>query len=186
MKTYRKRASLNFRVTAPGRQRKWKPSISGVVMAATLGQVCALVLVAVLWGGSNPLLKRATGNMEPVLEGNRLEQLLQEMKYLFFNYQYLVPLCLNQCGSLIYYLTLSSTGRCVSVLMAGHLGGVWLIGIQQGLQDTFQSGSFSSLISLSSLPSLAAVTMLHCRIGLPTLVTLAIHRHCEYERWIQS
>ncbi|XP_027720227.1 transmembrane protein 234 isoform X6 [Vombatus ursinus] len=141
MKTYRKRASLNFRVTAPGRQRKWKPSISGVVMAATLGQVCALVLVAVLWGGSNPLLKRATGNMEPVLEGNRLEQLLQEMKYLFFNYQYLVPLCLNQCGSLIYYLTLSST---------------------------------------------AAVTMLHCRIGLPTLVTLAIHRHCEYERWIQS
>ncbi|XP_068924196.1 transmembrane protein 234 isoform X3 [Petaurus breviceps papuanus] len=79
-------------------------------MAATLGQVCALVLVAVLWGGSNPLLKRATGNMEPVQEGSRLEQLLQEMKYLFFNYQYLVPLCLNQCGSLIYYLTLASTG----------------------------------------------------------------------------
>ncbi|XP_051843801.1 transmembrane protein 234 isoform X3 [Antechinus flavipes] len=73
------------------------------------GQVCALVLVAVLWGGSNPLLKRATGNMVPVQEGNRLRQLLQEMKYLFFNYQYLVPLCLNQCGSLIYYLTLAST-----------------------------------------------------------------------------
>ncbi|XP_027720225.1 transmembrane protein 234 isoform X4 [Vombatus ursinus] len=113
MKTYRKRASLNFRVTAPGRQRKWKPSISGVVMAATLGQVCALVLVAVLWGGSNPLLKRATGNMEPVLEGNRLEQLLQEMKYLFFNYQICPWLCPSVTPWLLWspWLSGSSLGK---------------------------------------------------------------------------
>ncbi|XP_051843800.1 transmembrane protein 234 isoform X2 [Antechinus flavipes] len=85
------------------------------------GQVCALVLVAVLWGGSNPLLKRATGNMVPVQEGNRLRQLLQEMKYLFFNYQYLVPLCLNQCGSLIYYLTLASTDLSLAVPISNSL-----------------------------------------------------------------
>ncbi|XP_043848056.1 transmembrane protein 234 isoform X2 [Dromiciops gliroides] len=112
---------MSFRVAAPGRHRKWEPSFSGVVMAATLGQVCALVLVAVLWGGSNPLLKRATGDMEPVQEGNRLEQLLQEMKYLFFNYQYLVPLCLNQCGSLIYYLTLASTDLSLAVPISNSL-----------------------------------------------------------------
>ncbi|XP_072465973.1 transmembrane protein 234 isoform X3 [Notamacropus eugenii] len=78
-------------------------------MAATLGQACALVLVAVLWGGSNPLLKRATGAVEPVRAGSRLERLLRETKALFSSSQYLVPFCLNQCGSLIYYLTLAST-----------------------------------------------------------------------------
>ncbi|XP_074161466.1 transmembrane protein 234 isoform X2 [Sminthopsis crassicaudata] len=90
-------------------------------MAVTLGEVCALVLVAVLWGGSNPLLKRATGNMEPVQEGSRLEQLLKEMKCLFFNYQYLVPLCLNQCGSLIFYLTLASADLSLAVPISNSL-----------------------------------------------------------------
>ncbi|XP_068924201.1 transmembrane protein 234 isoform X7 [Petaurus breviceps papuanus] len=82
-------------------------------MAATLGQVCALVLVAVLWGGSNPLLKRATGNMEPVQEGSRLEQLLQEMKYLFFNYQICPWLCLSVTPWLLLspWLSESSLGK---------------------------------------------------------------------------
>ncbi|XP_072465975.1 transmembrane protein 234 isoform X5 [Notamacropus eugenii] len=110
-------------------------------MAATLGQACALVLVAVLWGGSNPLLKRATGAVEPVRAGSRLERLLRETKALFSSSQYLVPFCLNQCGSLIYYLTLAST---------------------------------------------AAITVLRCGTGLPTLVTLARPRHWGGERWIRA
>uniref|UniRef100_A0A7N4P3F0 Transmembrane protein 234 n=1 Tax=Sarcophilus harrisii TaxID=9305 RepID=A0A7N4P3F0_SARHA len=90
-------------------------------MAATLGQVCALVLVALLWGGSNPLLKRAAGTLVPAQEGNWLQQLLQETKYLFFSYQYLVPLCLNQCGSLVYYLTLASTDLSLAVPISNSL-----------------------------------------------------------------
>ncbi|XP_036603121.1 transmembrane protein 234 isoform X4 [Trichosurus vulpecula] len=43
------------------------------------------------------------------------------MKFLFFNYQYLVPLCLNQCGSLIYYLTLASTDLSLAVPISNSL-----------------------------------------------------------------
>ncbi|KAM5323383.1 transmembrane protein 234 isoform 2-T2 [Glossophaga mutica] len=79
-------------------------------MAASFGQVLALVLVAALWGGTQPLLKRASSRLQPVHERTWVRQLLQEMKTLFLNSEYLVPFFLNQCGSLLYYLTLASTG----------------------------------------------------------------------------
>ncbi|VCX31214.1 unnamed protein product [Gulo gulo] len=79
-------------------------------MAASLGQVLALVLVAALWGGTQPLLKRASSRLQQVRERTWARQLLQEMKTLFLNTEYLMPFFLNQCGSLLYYLTLASTG----------------------------------------------------------------------------
>ncbi|XP_045046718.1 transmembrane protein 234 isoform X2 [Desmodus rotundus] len=78
-------------------------------MAVSFGQVLALVLVAALWGGTQPLLKRASSRLQPVHERTWVRQLLQEMKTLFLNIEYLVPFFLNQCGSLLYYLTLAST-----------------------------------------------------------------------------
>lgn len=49
------------------------------------GQVLALVLVAALWGGTQPLLKRASSRLRHVRERTWLRQLLQEMKTLFLN-----------------------------------------------------------------------------------------------------
>uniref|UniRef100_G3TI20 Transmembrane protein 234 n=1 Tax=Loxodonta africana TaxID=9785 RepID=G3TI20_LOXAF len=77
--------------------------------AAGWGQVLALVLVAALWGGTQPLLKRASAGLQQVHERTWAKQLLQEMKTLFLNTEYLMPFLLNQCGSLLYYLTLAST-----------------------------------------------------------------------------
>ncbi|OWK12825.1 TMEM234 [Cervus elaphus hippelaphus] len=68
-------------------------------MAATLGQVLALVLVAALWGGTQPLLKRASSRLQ----------------------QYLMPFSLNQCGSLLYYLTLASTDLTLAVPISNSL-----------------------------------------------------------------
>ena len=45
----------------------------------------ALVLVAALWGGTQPLLKRASSRLQPVHERTWVRQLLQEMKTLFLN-----------------------------------------------------------------------------------------------------
>ncbi|XP_029395943.1 transmembrane protein 234 isoform X2 [Mus pahari] len=78
-------------------------------MAASWGQVLALVLVAALWGGTQPLLKRASSGLQQVRERTWARQLLQEMKTLFLNTEYLMPFLLNQSGSLLYYLTLAST-----------------------------------------------------------------------------
>lgn len=49
------------------------------------GQVLALVLVAALWGGTQPLLKRASSRLQQVHEQTWARQLLQEMKTLFLN-----------------------------------------------------------------------------------------------------
>lgn len=43
------------------------------------------MLVAALWGGTQPLLKRASSGLQQVHEPTWVRQLLQEMKTLFLN-----------------------------------------------------------------------------------------------------
>ncbi|KAH0631105.1 hypothetical protein JD844_005207, partial [Phrynosoma platyrhinos] len=81
------------------------------------GELTALLLVSVLWGGTNPFLKRGTEGLERVKKESRTLQLVAEMKFLCLNYKYVVPFVLNQCGSLIYYLTLASTGAALGMLL---------------------------------------------------------------------
>uniref|UniRef100_A0A9L0SP17 Transmembrane protein 234 n=1 Tax=Equus caballus TaxID=9796 RepID=A0A9L0SP17_HORSE len=96
-------------------------------MAASLGQVLALVLVAALWGGTQPLLKRASSGLQQVHERTWARQLLQEMKTLFLNTEYLMPFFLNQCGSLLYYLTLASTDLTLAVPISNSLAIVFTL-----------------------------------------------------------
>lgn len=96
-------------------------------MAASLGQVLALVLVAALWGGTQPLLKRASVGLQQVQERNWARQLLQEMKTLFLNPEYLMPFLLNQSGSLLYYLTLASTDLTLAVPICNSLAIVFTL-----------------------------------------------------------
>ncbi|XP_010619868.1 transmembrane protein 234 [Fukomys damarensis] len=96
-------------------------------MAASLGQVLALVLVAALWGGTQPLLKRASAGLQQVQERNWARQLLQEMKTLFLNPEYLMPFLLNQSGSLLYYLTLASTDLTLAVPICNSLAIVFTL-----------------------------------------------------------
>ncbi|XP_036927098.1 transmembrane protein 234 isoform X2 [Acanthopagrus latus] len=80
-------------------------------MGSYLGELLSLLLVSVLWGCTNPLLKRGTEGIEHVTETSRVSQILAELKFLFLNLKYLVPFLLNQSGSLVYYYTLSTTGE---------------------------------------------------------------------------
>ncbi|XP_021016770.1 transmembrane protein 234 isoform X2 [Mus caroli] len=109
-------------------------------MAASWGQVLALVLVAALWGGTQPLLKRASSGLEQVRERTWARQLLQEMKTLFGNTEvrlalsdepgnteYLMPFLLNQNGSLLYYLTLASTDLTLAVPICNSLAIVFTL-----------------------------------------------------------
>lgn len=87
----------------------------------------ALVLVAALWGGTQPLLKRASIGLQQVQERNWARQLLQEMKTLFLNPEYLMPFLLNQSGSLLYYLTLASTDLTLAVPICNSLAIVFTL-----------------------------------------------------------
>ncbi|XP_039596717.1 transmembrane protein 234 [Polypterus senegalus] len=84
-------------------------------------EVISLLLVALLWGGTNPFLKKGTRGIEQVQKSNPIIQLLAEIKFLFLNYNYLVPFFLNQCGSIIYYYTLATTELSLAVTMSNSL-----------------------------------------------------------------
>ncbi|XP_048061390.1 transmembrane protein 234 [Megalobrama amblycephala] len=84
-------------------------------------EVFCLFLVAILWGGTNPFLKKGTEGIEGVQRDNRLLQFLAEVKFLFLNFKYLVPFLLNQSGSLMFYFTLASTDLSLAVPMVNSL-----------------------------------------------------------------
>ncbi|XP_035290479.1 transmembrane protein 234 [Anguilla anguilla] len=87
----------------------------------SFSEVLCLVLVALLWGGTNPFLKRGTEGIEEVKKGNAVLQFLGELKFLFLNIKCLVPFVLNQSGSLVYYLTLATTDLSLAVPVANSL-----------------------------------------------------------------
>uniref|UniRef100_A0A3B3BVL9 Transmembrane protein 234 n=1 Tax=Oryzias melastigma TaxID=30732 RepID=A0A3B3BVL9_ORYME len=113
---------------------------------ATLGELVSLVVVSVLWGCTNPFLKRGTEGLEKVTQPNRVSQILAEIKFLFMNFkvcfininsfafkvnawlisfsvscQYLVPFLINQAGSVFYYYTLSTTDLSLAVPVTNSL-----------------------------------------------------------------
>ncbi|TDG98928.1 hypothetical protein EPR50_G00205530 [Perca flavescens] len=92
----------------------------------TVVELLSLLLVSVLWGCTNPFLKKGTEGIENVQHNNnnnnnRVSQLLAEVKFLFLNIKYLVPFLLNQSGSLVYYYTLSTTDLSLAVPVANSL-----------------------------------------------------------------
>uniref|UniRef100_A0A4W6F4E8 Transmembrane protein 234 n=1 Tax=Lates calcarifer TaxID=8187 RepID=A0A4W6F4E8_LATCA len=90
-------------------------------MSCVAVELLSLLLVSVLWGCTNPLLKRGTEGIEEVSETSRVSQLLAEVKFLFSNIKYLVPFLLNQSGSVVYYYTLSTTELSFAVPVANSL-----------------------------------------------------------------
>ncbi|XP_062890927.1 transmembrane protein 234 [Mobula hypostoma] len=88
---------------------------------ATVLEASCLILVALLWGATNPFLKKGTEGIEKVKSGNAVTQLFAEMKFLIFNYKYMIPFLLNQSGSVLYYFTLASTDLSLAVLMSNAL-----------------------------------------------------------------
>uniref|UniRef100_A0A667GGA6 Transmembrane protein 234 n=1 Tax=Lynx canadensis TaxID=61383 RepID=A0A667GGA6_LYNCA len=111
------------------------------------GQVLALVLVAALWGGTQPLLKRASSRLQQVHERTWARQLLQEMKTLFLNTEYLMPFFLNQCGSLLYYLTLASTDLTLAVPISNSLAIIFTLIVGKVLgEDIGGKGAFTGMV----------------------------------------
>ncbi|XP_028995559.1 transmembrane protein 234 [Betta splendens] len=87
----------------------------------TAVELLSLLLVSVLWGCTNPFLKRGAEGIETVSKSGRVSQLLAEFKFIFLNFKYLLPFLLNQSGSLVYYYTLSTTELSLVVPVANSL-----------------------------------------------------------------
>uniref|UniRef100_A0A8C3H3V2 Uncharacterized protein n=1 Tax=Corvus moneduloides TaxID=1196302 RepID=A0A8C3H3V2_CORMO len=89
--------------------------------AAGWGRPRLWPVVAVLWGREQPFLRAAAAGMDELRGRGRLGQLLAELRFLCFNYKYLVPFLLNQGGSLLFYLTLASTDLSLAVPLCNSL-----------------------------------------------------------------
>ncbi|XP_071222753.1 transmembrane protein 234-like [Salvelinus alpinus] len=84
-------------------------------------------VVAVLWGCTNPYLKRGTEGIEHVKKENKFNQFLAEVKFLFLNIKYLIAFLLNQSGSLVYYFTLTTTDLSLVVPVANSLSLLFIL-----------------------------------------------------------
>ncbi|KAM4700913.1 transmembrane protein 234 isoform 3-T3 [Discoglossus pictus] len=77
----------------------------------------SLLLVSVLWGVTNPFLRKGAEGLEVVKEKRTLRQLLSETRFLICNYRYVIPFLLNQSGSVVFYLTLASAGAVLGLFL---------------------------------------------------------------------
>ena len=72
---------------------------------------CLLVFASVLWGSTNPFLKRGGSGIENIHSSSKFAELKAKLKFVFFNWKCVAPLFLNQCGSFVYYLALHKAGK---------------------------------------------------------------------------
>lgn len=85
----------------------------------------SLIGVGVLWGATNPFLKRTSKGIENVKADNAFSQFIQEIVFLFSNWKYMVTFLLNQSGSVLYYFSLQSTDLTVAVPVSNSSTFVW-------------------------------------------------------------
>ncbi|XP_061192024.1 transmembrane protein 234 homolog [Saccostrea echinata] len=80
-----------------------------------------LIVVAAMWGATNPFIKHGSSGIENVKENGKVRQFLMELKFLIFNWKYLVPFLINQGGSVLYYITLASAELSLAVPITNSL-----------------------------------------------------------------
>lgn len=88
---------------------------------SALRHALGFVAVALVWGSTNPLLKRGSQGIEKIHKSNRLLQLLAELGFLASNWRYAVPFLINQSGSVLYYLTIASADISLAVPITNSL-----------------------------------------------------------------
>ncbi|XP_075709250.1 transmembrane protein 234 [Rhinoderma darwinii] len=116
-------------------------------MALSAGDALSLLFVAVLWGVTNPFLRRGAEGVERVIVEGRVRRLLYEAKFLISNYRYVIPFLLNQSGSVVFYLTLASTDLSLAVPICNSLALVFTIITGKILgEDLGGKGAFFGLL----------------------------------------
>ncbi|XP_055599674.1 transmembrane protein 234 homolog [Uranotaenia lowii] len=80
-----------------------------------------IVAVALFWGATNPFIRRGSLGYNNLKSTTKLGQIWLEIKFLVSRWQYLLPLALNQIGSVVYVFALQRTELSLVVPMANSL-----------------------------------------------------------------
>ncbi|KAG0336250.1 hypothetical protein BG000_006771 [Podila horticola] len=92
-------------------------SISSALPENAIG----FILVALCWGFTNPFIKNGSKGLENIKRSSWLSQAAAEYWYLFTRWQYVLPLVLNLCGSVVYYYTLGKADLSLAVPITNSL-----------------------------------------------------------------
>ncbi|XP_058460424.1 transmembrane protein 234 homolog [Malaya genurostris] len=113
-----------------------KPSVDAV-------SVLMIVVVALFWGATNPFIRRGSLGYNSLQASSKLGQIWLELRFLVSRWQYLLPLVLNQFGSIVYVFALQRTELSLVVPVANSLTFVftaitaWLLGEQAASWRTY-------------------------------------------------
>ncbi|KAB7497965.1 Transmembrane protein [Armadillidium nasatum] len=80
-----------------------------------------LVIVSILWGVTNPLLKRASVGIENVKADNLFYQTIAEVTYLASKFSYVAPFLLNQIGGVLFVYSLGLSDLSLAVPFTNSL-----------------------------------------------------------------
>ncbi|KAK7086363.1 hypothetical protein SK128_015879 [Halocaridina rubra] len=83
--------------------------------------VLCLIAVSILWGVTNPLLKRASVGIEDIQMANPFMQTLFEVKFLATRFSYVCPFLLNQLGSVLFVYSLGAADLSLAVPLSNSL-----------------------------------------------------------------
>ncbi|KAK9730208.1 putative transmembrane family 234 [Popillia japonica] len=88
-----------------------------------LKEISLLILVAVLWGSTNPLIKKGTSTVKivNVTHQSRFKRLLHEWQILLLNFSFIIPFGLNQLGSILYFFALQNVDISIAVPVTNSL-----------------------------------------------------------------
>lgn len=106
-----------------------------------------LCIVSLLWGSTNPLIRKGSRGIEDIHRPSRIGQFFAEVLFLLSNWKYLIPFLLNQSGSVVYYLTLASADLSVAVPVTNSLTMIitTLTGRLLG-EDNINAGTFLGMM----------------------------------------
>ncbi|KAK0089087.1 hypothetical protein PV326_004601 [Microctonus aethiopoides] len=82
--------------------------------------VCSII-VAILWGLTNPLIKKGAHGMDTIVAQTIVSKFFKQILFLVKRWQYLLPFLLNQCGSILYVSNLGNSDLSLIVPVTNGL-----------------------------------------------------------------
>ncbi|XP_031847405.1 transmembrane protein 234 homolog [Nomia melanderi] len=112
-------------------------------MAVSIDSIAYLFLVALLWGATNPYIKKGAEGLENVKASSKFKQFFKELAFLLTNLKYIIPFVINQIGSVLYFLLLGGTDLSLAVPVTNSLTFVvtaitgWMLGEEKIHKNTY-------------------------------------------------
>ncbi|KAK9498593.1 hypothetical protein O3M35_003190 [Rhynocoris fuscipes] len=80
-----------------------------------------LLFVGMIWGVTNPFVRRGSSGMSKVKKNNSFTQLIADTIFLVFNWKFMIPFLISQIGSVVYFLTLQKSDLTIAVPFTNSL-----------------------------------------------------------------